>query len=130
MLKGSCSCGAVHFEVADAFVYAFYCHCAGCRRRTGSVCAAIGAIEADRLRITRGDVLRVGEHEDGYRCLCARCFSPLYDRVRQRKFAHVQLGALSDAPAKPPDHHIHVRSKATWHEITDALPQFEEFPPG
>ncbi len=131
MLNGSCYCGAVRFEVDDAFSYAFYCHCSRCRRRTGAACAAIGGIEIDRVHITAGGelLLKVDEEEEGYRCLCKRCFSPLYDAVRKHTLAHVQLGALADAPARRPDHHIYVGSKAAWHQITDSFPQFDELPP-
>ncbi|WP_437955947.1 GFA family protein [Sorangium sp. So ce119] len=131
MLTGCCYCGAVRLEVDDAFGYAFYCHCSRCRRRTGAACAAIGGIEIDRVRITAGreHLLKVGESEDGYRCLCKQCYAPLYDAVREQKFAHVQLGVLDGAPTRRPDHHIFAGSKAAWHPITDALPRFEEFPP-
>src|SRR6185312_6821862 len=36
MLGGTCQCGAVRYAVADEFVYAANCHCANCRRATGS----------------------------------------------------------------------------------------------
>jgi hypothetical protein len=131
MLNGACYCGAVRFEVDDAFGYAFYCHCSRCRRRTGAACAAVGGIEIDRLRVTAGreHLLQVGASEDGYRGVCAQCFSPVYDAVREKRFAHVQLGTLDGAPTRAPDHHIYVGSKAPWHQITDAFPQFEELPP-
>ena len=35
-LEGKCFCGAVHYRVADEFVYAMNCHCSKCRRTTGS----------------------------------------------------------------------------------------------
>lgn len=35
---------------------------------------------------------------------------------------------LVDAPAIHPTKHIFVGSKAPWFEITDNLPQFEEYP--
>ncbi|WP_437487906.1 GFA family protein [Sorangium sp. So ce1014] len=131
MLMGSCYCGLVRFEVDDAFGYAFYCHCSRCRRRTGAACAAIGGIEIDKVRITAGreHFLKVDESEEGARCLCKQCFSPMYDTIRGNTFAHVQLGTLSGAPTRRPDHHIYTGSKADWHQITDALPQFEELPP-
>ncbi|WP_437670212.1 GFA family protein [Sorangium sp. So ce131] len=131
MLKGSCYCGVVRFEVEDAFGYAFFCHCSRCRRRTGAACAAIGGIEIDQVHVTEGreHLLKLGESEEGYRCLCGQCFSPLYDVVRAQRFAHVQLGTLAGVPRRRPDHHIHVAYKAAWHQITDDLPQFDEFPP-
>jgi hypothetical protein len=45
------------------------------------------------------------------------------------KLSHVPLGVLDGAPSKAPDHHIQVASKAAWHQSTDDLPQFAEFPP-
>ena len=35
-LEGKCYCGAVHYLVADEFLYAANCHCSDCRRTTGS----------------------------------------------------------------------------------------------
>jgi hypothetical protein len=130
MLRGSCLCEAVHFEVEDAFLYAAYCHCSRCRRRSGSAFTAFGGIEIERLRVTAGmqHLLVTQESEVGYVCFCNKCLSPLYAAVRQRKFVHVQLGALSDAPSRRPDHHIFVGSKAPWHDITDDLPQFQALP--
>ena len=36
----------------------------------------------------------------------------------------------ADAPARGADDHIFTDSKASWHDITDALPQFKEGPGG
>ena len=40
---------------------------------------------------------------------------------------HVALGSLVDAPSIRPTSHIFVGSKADWFEITDDLPQFDEY---
>jgi hypothetical protein len=40
------------------------------------------------------------------------------------------MGALDDDPGVRPREHIFVGSKAPWDEITDALPQHGEMPPG
>jgi len=39
----------------------------------------------------------------------------------------VTLGSLVDAPSLLPDHPIFVGSKAPWDEISDGLPQFEQY---
>jgi hypothetical protein len=39
-------------------------------------------------------------------------------------------GALDSDPINRPICHVYVGSKAPWHEITDALPQFQELPEG
>jgi hypothetical protein len=38
------------------------------------------------------------------------------------------MGTLVEAPTIKPSAHIFVASKAAWHEITDDLPQYPEFP--
>jgi hypothetical protein len=40
---------------------------------------------------------------------------------------HVALGSLVDSPTIRPREHIFVGSKAPWFEITDNLPQFDEY---
>jgi hypothetical protein len=37
------------------------------------------------------------------------------------------MGSLVDVPTIRPSSHIFVGSKAPWFEITDDLPQFEEY---
>ncbi|HET9959991.1 MAG TPA: GFA family protein [Polyangiaceae bacterium] len=133
MLRGQCYCGAVQFQVEDDFRYAFYCHCSRCRRRTGAACAAIAGIDLEKLTITAGTefVAQASVSDRGYRCICRKCCSPIYDALRNSAagtVAHVQLGALSDTPSRVPDHHIHVASKAPWHAIRDGLPQYDELP--
>jgi hypothetical protein len=130
MLNGRCLCGAVHFVVEDAFLYAAYCHCSRCRRRSGSAFTVFGGIEVEKLTLSAGadQLLVTQESPEGYLCFCRRCCSPLYAAVRQRRFFHVQYGALTDTPSKKPEHHIYVGSKAPWHDITDDLPQWSELP--
>jgi hypothetical protein len=47
--------------------------------------------------------------------------------VREGAYAHIAMGSLVDAPSVRPTVHIFVGSKAPWSEITDDLPQFEEY---
>ena len=58
---------------------------------------------------------------------CAACGSFLYSVVRNGAYVHVALGSLVDAPTIRPTEHIFVGSKAPWFEITDDLPQHDEY---
>ena len=42
-------------------------------------------------------------------------------------FVHVAMGSLIDEPTIRPTEHIFVGSKAPWFEITDDLPQGQEY---
>jgi hypothetical protein len=127
VLAGKCLCGAVHYAVADEFVYAANCHCSSCRRATGSAFKPFAGIERDKLEITRGgDSLKIFGDENGNDTRCRMCGSFLYSVVRDGAFVHVAMGSLIDDPTIRPTKHIFVGSKAPWFTITDDLPQYEE----
>jgi hypothetical protein len=126
MLTGKCLCGAVHYMVADEFVYALNCHCSDCRRATGSAFKPFAGIERHKLAVTQGeDKLMVYGKKDAGDMHCGQCGSLLWSVVRDGMFAHVTLGTLVDTPAIRPSAHIFVGSKAPWFTITDDLPQHE-----
>ena len=128
-LVGKCECGAVRYRVTDAFEYALNCHCASCRAATGSAFKALAGIKREQLEITDGreTLLVVGEEEE-HDTRCAACGSLLFSVVREGAYVHVALGSLVDTPSIRPTQHIWVSQKAPWFEITDDLPQFDEFP--
>ena len=127
-LAGGCECEAVCYEVADAFLYAANCHCSRCRAATGTAFKAFAGIEREKLAITKGhdSLLIVGEQNENH-TRCGVCGSLLFSVVRDGAFVHVAMGSLVDAPSIRPTEHIFVGSKAPWFEITDALPQREEY---
>ena len=128
VLRGRCECGTVRYTVADAFLYAANCHCSQCRAATGSAFKAFAGIERDKLELTEGqDSLLIFGEEDLNNTRCGACGSLLFSVVREGAYVHVALGSLVDTPSLRPTEHIFVGSKAPWFEITDDLPQFEEY---
>ena len=124
-LVGKCQCGAVCYGVADEFVYAANCHCANCRRATGSAFKPFAGIARDKLRITSGDDnLMIFGDDVGHDARCQACGSLLYSVVRDGAVVHVAMGTLLDEPTIRPARHIFVGSKAPWFTITDGLPQY------
>jgi hypothetical protein len=129
VLRGKCECGAVRYEVDDAFRYALNCHCSRCRAATGSAFKAFAGIERERLRLTDGaDGLLVYGDDVLNDTRCGTCGSLLYSVVRDGEWVHVALGSLVDDPGIRPAGHIYVGSKAPWFEITDDVPQYDELP--
>ena len=127
LLAGRCECGAVAYEVEDAFRYAANCHCSRCRAATGSAFKPFAGIEREKLRVVRGDdrLLVYGEPQLND-TRCAVCGSLLFSVVRDGDYVHVAMGSLRDEPEIRPGEHIYVGSKAPWVEITDDLPQAQE----
>jgi hypothetical protein len=128
MLAGKCRCGAVQYQVADAFLYAANCHCSQCRAATGSAFKSFAGIEKEKLEITEGfDDIAVFGEERLNDTRCAACGSFLFSVVRAGAYVHVAMGSLVDVPTIRPEEHIFVGSKAPWFEITDDLPQHDEY---
>jgi len=128
VLSGKCECGAVRYRVADEFRYAANCHCSNCRASTGSAFKPFAGIEREKLEVTGGaDKLLIWGDADNNHTRCAVCGSLLYSVVRDGAYVHVALGSLADEPSTRPTEHIFVGSKAPWFEITDELPQREEY---
>jgi hypothetical protein len=128
LLLGKCECGAVRYRVADAFLYAAYCHCSRCRAATGSAFKAFAGIERSKLQIEEGgENLLVHGSDELNDTRCGTCGSLLFSVVRNGEYVHVAMGSLVDEPGIRPTEHIFVGSKAPWFEITDDLLQAEEY---
>ena len=126
-ITGRCLCAAVRFEIDGRLGPAIYCHCSQCRRASGSAFATNASVRARYLRFTSGrDVIREYESTPGkFRAFCSRCGSPVYSRLASDPESfRIRLGTLDGDPGRRPLWHFWVGSKAVWHAITDALPQY------
>jgi hypothetical protein len=129
ILRGSCLCGTLEYEVEDQFLYSLNCHCSECRRATGAAFKPFAGIQREKLRITAGaDRLMIYGQAQGHDAHCGRCGSLLYSLVKEATTLHVTLGTLLDGPSIGPSAHIFAASKAPWYTITDDLPQHDGFP--
>jgi len=130
VLRGRCGCNTVAYEVSDAFVVAFNCHCSNCRATTGSAFLPWGEIQREKLRVTKGaeSLMVLGDAEGIHEVRCATCYSLLYWTSRGGAYVRVPYGSLVDEPTLKPTAHMFVGSKAPWHEILDDLPQHDEYP--
>jgi len=90
-------------------------------------------VRSGDFRWVRGDDLVVSYRLPGTprfgNAFCRVCGSPMPRAVPGRDFVVVPAGSLDVEPGIRPGYHIFVGSKAAWHEITDRLPQYEEYPP-
>lgn len=130
-IPGSCLCGAVRYEVTGAFAGAGHCYCPICRKSHAAAFATWAFVNPDQLRWTSGvEFVQGYESSPGKeRCFCRRCGSPLVF-TDAGKVVEVALGTVDGDPGVRPREHVFVGSKAPWYEIADALPQFDELPPG
>ena len=132
ILRGSCLCNAVGFEVNEPFKSVFNCHCSRCRQARSAAHTTLGFTSAFGTKITRGAerliTYKPEEAKVFSHVFCDTCGSGMPRIDSDRDIAVVPLGALDDDPGCTADGHIFTNSKADWYPITDGLPCYEEYP--
>jgi len=124
-LKGTCLCEGVEYELSDPQALA-YCHCTRCQHWTGSSLAGV-VVAPENLKFTKGqDLVKTYESELAPRNFCSNCGSSIYDDLGEVYF--VAAGLMGDLDMKPAFHQ-QVAYKASWHQIGDDAPQYDEMPP-
>ncbi len=130
MIRGSCLCGAIAFEAGNYIEFS-NCHCSRCRKARGAAYASNVFVKPADFRWLRGENLltdyRLPAAQRFGNVFCRVCGSPMPRAVPMRDFVVIPAGALDGAPGIRPSYHIFVGSKAPWHEITDDLPQHQEY---
>lgn len=132
MLRGSCLCGAIAYEVEGELGPIVCCHCSMCRKAQGTAFATNAPVEAARFRVVAGEhLLRAyGSSPGKWRCFCSVCGSPILSRRDGSGMVRLRIGTLDSRIAARPAAHIHVASKAEWFDLHDGLPQHAGQEPG
>lgn len=128
--RGQCLCGAVKYEV-DAFSPRMaHCHCSMCRKFHGSAFATYGEVKSSDFRWLQGEYdLEAYTADNGTtRRFCRICGSSMTFSSSNYPgdIVEIALGTLDSNLDMSPDAHIFVGSKASWSEILDDLPQYDE----
>ena len=131
MIRGSCLCGQVRFELDGAPQFINHCHCSMCRKAHGAAFGSFLHADGNGFRWLVGE-LRVTNYPSSpgnVRGFCSVCGSNVPVLEDEGRHVIIPAGVLDDDPIVRPVVHIHTASQAPWFAITDALPQFAEFPP-
>lgn len=131
MIKGSCLCGAVSYQIDGKLGPAMMCHCAKCRKASGSAFAVNAVVSTADFQLLSGEnQLTEFESSPGVlRAFCNQCGSPLFSRRENTPdYIRIRMGTLDTPVDIKPDAHIFVDSKAPWDIIHDHLPQYPERP--
>lgn len=123
MLRGSCLCGAVSFEVEGELKAPDACHCTACRKTTGHYFVSTD-VARDRLTVHGAEqVSWYPSSEHIRRGFCARCGSTLFWDPVHRDWTSIAMGAFEPPTGTRIEMHIHVAEKGDYYDIADGLPQ-------
>jgi hypothetical protein len=132
VIQGSCLCGEVAFEIAGTPERLMFCHCSRCRRARSAAHGSNLFFKPAQMRWLRGESLVKYYKDPSARrfstAFCAKCGSGAPRVNVEHQVAYVPAGVLDTDPGMK-GIRIFVGSKASWVDLTDSLPRFEELPP-
>jgi hypothetical protein len=131
MIRGSCLCGSVRYEIRGPLGRVTHCHCSQCRKAHGAAFGTYGTVNRVDFKFVSGedDLAAYPSSAGVLRTFCRRCGATLqFIRESRSQTFSLALGTLDDDPGVRPSHHIFVGSKAPWFELTDTLPRHDQRP--
>jgi len=121
---GGCLCGAVRYTVRGDPVDVRRCHCADCRKESGSAFTVYAHWPVDAFDLN-GEI----SIYDG-RGFCPRCGSRLLDTTGLDSggtFIEIRIGSLDEAPSElKPETEIWVKRRESWIAPVDGAAQHDE----
>jgi hypothetical protein len=120
----TCACGSASIELSGAPKIHAVCHCANCRRRTGSAFGWSAYFPREALSASRGDLTEYALRDaargvDQRRFFCTRCGSTLYwfDDAKFPTLVGVAAGCLVEPLPAPPTLSASHGGKCAWLDL-------------
>lgn len=130
MLKGSCCCGAVKFELLAVPSVVGTCHCSRCRKVGASTIAFVKREDLHWLQGKQHVALYQPESPYKYgRCFCKICGTSLGEILSEENSFPIAVNTLDSELGLKNQFHEFVSEKPSWYEICDGAPQSKGHPP-
>ena len=130
MIRGSCLCGQIAYQLDGGVELMNNCHCSMCRKVHGAAFGSFLHASAQGFRWKSGEQLveRYESSAGNVRAFCRVCGSNM-PVVENGNHVIIPAGTLDDDPGVRPMANIFAGSKAPWFDIADSLPRFDQFAP-
>ena len=129
MMKGSCLCGGVQYEIDGEIGNIVHCHCPTCRKTHATAFSSVASVLLDALHFKAGEaLLKFFESSPGKkRYFCGNCGSHIYAKREDQEHFIFRLGTIDGDPKLKQGHHIWLSEKAPWYDIDEVsqLPRFD-----
>ena len=129
MMRGSCCCGTVQFELTEKPTMLGMCHCSRCRKLGAS---ALAFVSANSFQITSGrDQIGLYKAQPPYqynRCFCAVCGTALGEVLSDLESFPINAHCLDGELDIAVKFHEFVSEKPCWLKIGDDAKQFDGHP--
>jgi hypothetical protein len=123
MAGGYCLCRQLTFETSGEPRWVSYCHCASCRRHTGSPVTCFVNFKRDKVAF-RGERATFHSSPGVTRSHCARCGTPIaYETAKRADEIDLYLNAFETPEAFEPQGHAFFEEHIAWFDTRDELPR-------
>lgn len=132
-VEGTCTCGAVRYQMTSRPLFVHCCHCRWCQRETGTAFALNALIEADRVILLQGEPETVNTPSNSGKgqkiARCRECRIALWSNYGGAGdvLRFVRVGTLADPDLLPPDIHIFTSTKQPWVILPQDTPAVPEY---
>jgi hypothetical protein len=122
-MTGGCLCGALRYEISEAPLMAYTCHCTDCQQLTSSAFSLAITVLDSAFRLTKGEPRLLQKIADSGRtvtrwvcpeCGCWLTSSPQAGAAPGQIIRRVRGGTLDDTSWLQPTAHFWTRSKQSW----------------
>lgn len=129
--RGGCQCGAIRYELTQAPLHLFVCHCVECRKQSGSACGIEMEVAHAAVRLVQGTPVQwrtrpfIGAQDD---CtFCPTCGTRLWDRsTLTPNVLSLKAGSLDQPVDLTKAIHRWTKFKLPGVEVPKNAVQFEE----
>ena len=126
-VKGPCECQGVVFELIGELRDVVFCHCSQCRKTSGHYWAATQVSKGNLNLIKATSLSWYDSSDKARRGFCSVCGSSMFYERKGIDKISVSAGSLEIPTSLDRMRHIYVASKGDYYDISDDLPQFEEY---
>lgn len=117
--RGSCLCGAIHYELLAEPLTASHCYCRMCHKQHGAAFASYARIRRSELRYSQGEdqLKRYRSSAKVERVFCKQCGSNMewgYTEGPWAEWIALALGGFDTPYAQGISRELHQEDKAPW----------------
>lgn len=131
MIKGKCLCGKVEYQIENNFNQFYICHCAQCRKITGSAYASNLFGDPQKFSVLSGseNIKRFDYNERGFtKAFCMECGSGVPYLNSSGNSIVVPAGTLDGEPEFDTKNIIFYKEKTKWCSKSENDSYFDGFP--
>ena len=125
--EGGCLCGDTRYRVDGEPFNVCFCHCESCRRASGGAFVPWASVARKNFQFLGTEPIKYDSSQGVMRTFCARCgTATTYEQIAEDSI-DIAVTTLDEPGSLTPTSHIWMSDKLPWIQISDGLPQYQEW---